>query len=198
MGSTRGLAHLHTHLRHPGGMSLPWGRHRGRAESGLHQAHRLPPSPHDPQPLTGSSRSRHGPPPNRSTGPQHMPKMDTPPDGHAHQHQYTPVETPAAATPFPAPRPTHQPHMPGGRTPGGPLRGPPPSAQRHQRHHRPRRGLHHVSVRHPPPKCRSFTAAGDTTPPFYNFPNGLNTAPSASTSHKHHKQRGTLCREART
>ena len=49
---------------------------------------------------------------------------------------------------FPAPRHTHQPHMPGGRTPGGPLQGPPPSLQRHHQHHRPHRGLHHRSIRH--------------------------------------------------
>ena len=78
-----------------------------------------------------------------------MPTLDTSPDGHAHQHQHTPVEPPAASTPSPAPRHTHQPQMPGGRTPGSPLRGPPTSPQRHHRHHRPRRGLHHSSILHP-------------------------------------------------
>ena len=136
MGSTQGLAHLHTHSPHPSGTTPLWGRHRGRGESGLHQALRPPPSPHDAHPLTGSSRSRHHPPPSRTTGPHHMPTLDTPPDRHAHQHQHMPVEPPAASTPFPAPRHTHQPYMPGGRTPGGPLRQLPPSPQRHHRHHR--------------------------------------------------------------
>ena len=40
MGSTRGLAHLHTHPRHPSGMAPLWRRHRGRGESGLYQTHR--------------------------------------------------------------------------------------------------------------------------------------------------------------
>ena len=48
------------------------------------------------------------------------------------------------------------------------------------------------------PKCRSFTAAGNTTSPSYNFPNGLNIASSTSTSHERREQRGTLCGEAKT
>ena len=43
----------------------------------------------------------------------YMPTLDTPPDGHAHQHHHMPVEPPAASPPFLAPRHTHQPHMPG-------------------------------------------------------------------------------------
>ena len=46
-------------------------------------------------------------------------------------------------------------------------------------------------------QCESFTAAGHTTPPSYNFLNGLNTASSTSTSYRRHEQRGTLCREAK-
>ena len=37
-----------------------------------------------------------------------------------------------------------------------------------------------------------------STPPFYSFPNGLNTASSTSTSRRRHEQRDTLCREAKT
>ena len=66
MGSTRGLAHLHTHPRHPSGMAPLWRRHRGRGESGLYQTHRPPPSPHDPQPLTGGPRGHRHPPPSRT------------------------------------------------------------------------------------------------------------------------------------
>ena len=130
----------------------------------LHQANRPPPSPHDSQPLTGSSRSRHDPPPNRTTGPQHMPTLDTPPDGHAHQYQHTPVQQLETSTPFPTPRHTHKPHMSGGRTPGGPLRGPPPSPQRHHRHHRPRWGLHHSSICRPPPNAGPSPQRGTPHP----------------------------------
>ena len=198
MGSTRGLAHLHTQPRHPSGMAPLWGRHRGRGESGLHQTDRPPPSPHDPKPLTGGPRGHHNPPPSRTTGPQHMPALGTPPDGHAHQHEHAPVEPPAASPPIPTPRHTHQPHVPRGRTSSGPLRGPPPSAQGHHPHRRPCRGLHHRSIRHPPPKCGSCTTAGHTTPPFYSFTNNLSTASSTSTSRRGHEQRDTLCREAKT
>ena len=61
----------------------------------------------------------------------HMPTLDTPPDGHTHRHEHSPVEPPAAPPPIPTPRHTHQPHVPGGRASGGPLRGPPPSPQGH-------------------------------------------------------------------
>ena len=101
MGSTRRLAHLHTHPRHPGGMAPLWGRHRGRGESGLHQTHRPPPSSHDPQRRAGGPRGRHNPPPSRTTGPQHMPTLDTPPDGHDHRHEHAPVEPTAALLPSP-------------------------------------------------------------------------------------------------
>ena len=67
--ASRGLAHLHTQSRHRGVTAPLWGCHRGGGESGLHQPHRPPPSPHDPQPLAGSPRSRHNPPPSRTTGP---------------------------------------------------------------------------------------------------------------------------------
>ena len=60
MGSTRGLAHLHTHPRHPSGMAPLWRRHRGRGESGLYQTHRPPPSPHGP--TTTHRRSARSPP----------------------------------------------------------------------------------------------------------------------------------------
>ena len=115
-GSTGQLANLHTHWRHPGGMAPLWGRHRGRGESGLHQTHRPPPSPHDTQQLAGSLRSRQDPPPSRTTGPGHKTTLDTPPDGHANPHEHAPVEPAANSPPFHAPRHTHQPHMPGGRT----------------------------------------------------------------------------------
>ena len=151
MGSTRELAHLHTHPRHPSRMAPLWGRHRGRGESGLHQTHRPPPSPHDPQPLTGGPRGHHNPPPSRTTGPQHMPALGTPPDGHALRHEHVPVEPFAASPPIPTPRHTHQLHVPRGRASSGPLRGPPPSPQGHDPHHRPCRGLHHRSIRHTPP-----------------------------------------------
>ena len=39
--------------------------------------------------------------PSRTTGPQHMPALGTPPDGHAHQHEHPPVEPPAASAPSP-------------------------------------------------------------------------------------------------
>ena len=50
-----------------------------------------------------------------------MPMLNTPPDRHGHQHEHAPAEPPAAPPSSPAPRHTHQPHMPGGRTPGGSL-----------------------------------------------------------------------------
>ena len=137
MGSTRGLAHLHTHPRHPSGMAPLGGRHRGRGESGLHQTHRPPPSPHDPQPLTGGPRGHRNPPPSRTTGPQHMPALSTPPDGHAHQHEHAPVEPPAASPPIPTPRHTHQPHVPRGRATSGPLR---------NLHHPPKGTIHTIDL----------------------------------------------------
>ena len=54
------------------------------------------------------------------------------------QHQHPHMKPPAAFTPFPTPRPTHQPHLSRGRSPSGPLLGPPPPPQRHHRHDRPR------------------------------------------------------------
>ena len=126
----------------------------GRGESGLHQAHRPPPSPHDPQPLTSSLRTRQDPPPSRTTGPQHMPTLDSQPEGHAHHHQHTHMEPSAASTPFPTPCHTHQRHMPGGGTPSCPLQRTPSSPERHYQHHRPRWGLHHSSIHH------SLTDAG--------------------------------------
>ena len=169
MGSTRGLAHLHTRPRHPGGMAPLWGRYRGRGESSLHQTHRPPPSPHDPQPLAGGPRRRHNPPRSRTTGPQHMPTLDTPPDGYANEHEHAPVEPPAASPPLRTTPHTHQPHVPGGRACGGPLRRPPPAPRGHHQHYRPRRGLHHHSIRHP------LTNAGpspqQSTPrPFLQLP----------------------------
>ena len=149
MGSTRGLAHLHTHPRHPGGMAPLWGRHRGRGESGLHQTHCPPLSLHDPQPLARGPRGRHNPPPSHTPGPQHMATLDTPPDGHAQRHEHAPVKPPEASPPTPTPRHTHEPHVPGGRASGGPLRQPPPSPQGHHPHHRSLWGLHHRSIRHP-------------------------------------------------
>ena len=65
-------------------------------------------------------------------------------------------------------------------------------------HHRPCRGLHHRSNTSPSPKCGSCTTAGHTTPPFYSFPNGHNTASSTTTSHRRHEQRDTLYRAAKT
>ena len=97
------------------------GRHRGRGKGSLHQAHHTPPSPHDPQPLPRSPRSRHDQPPGRTKSPQHMPTLDTQLNRHAHQHQHPHLKQPAALTPFPTPRHTHEPSMPGGRAPGSPL-----------------------------------------------------------------------------
>ena len=43
------------------------------------------------------------------------------------------------------------------------------------------------------PQMRVLQAAAHTTPPSYNFQNGLNTASSTSTSRRRHEQRDTLC-----
>ena len=48
------------------------------------------------------------------------------------------------------------------------------------------------------PGMRVRPTAGHTTPRFYSFLNGLNTASSTSTSRRRHEQRDTLCREAKT
>ena len=136
----------------------------GRGESGLHQTHRPPPSPHDPQPLTGGPRGHRNPPPSRTTVPQHMPALGTPPDGHGHQHEHAPVEPPAASPRIPTPRHTHQPHVPRGRATSGPLRRPPPSPQGHHPHHRPCRGLHHRSISHPPPNAGPAPQRGTPQP----------------------------------
>ena len=48
------------------------------------------------------------------------------------------------------------------------------------------------------PQMRVVHHSGHTTPPFYSFPNGLNTASSTSTSRRRHEQRDILCREAKT
>ena len=198
MGSTRGLAHLHTHARHLSGIAPLWGRHRGRGESGLHQTHRPPPSPHDPQPLAGGPRGHHNPPPSRTTDPRHMPTLGTPPDGHAHRHEQAPVEPPAASPHIPTPRHTHQPHVPRGRASSGPLRGPPSSTQRHHPHHRPRRGLQRRSIRHPltnagPSPQRSTPHPLPTTsrmaeiPPLPPVPHadGTSSGPHSARKHRH-------------
>ena len=75
MGSTWGLARLHTHSGHPCGMAPLRGRHKGRGKGSLHQAHRTPSPPHDPQLLPGSPRSRHDPPPDRAKSSQHTPTL---------------------------------------------------------------------------------------------------------------------------
>ena len=66
--------------------------------------------------------------------------------------------------PIPTPRHTHQPHVPRGRASSGPLRGPPPSPQGHHPHHRPCRGLHHRSIRHPPPNAGPAPQRGTLHP----------------------------------
>ena len=198
MGSTQGLAHLHTHPHHPSGMAPLWRRHRGRGESRLHQTHSPPPSPHDPQSLAGGPRGRHNPPPSRTTGPQHMPRLDTPPDGQAHKHEHAPVEPPAASPPISTPRHTRQPHVPRGRASSGPLRGPLPSPQGHHPHHRPCRGLHHRSIRHPltnagPSPQRSTPHPLPTTsrmakiPPLPPVPHtdGTSSGPHSAGKHRH-------------
>ena len=75
-----------------------------------------------------------------------------------------PVEPPAASAPIPTPRHTHQPHVPGERATSGPLRGPPPPPQGHHPHHRPCRGLHHRSIRHPRPNAGPAPQRGTPHP----------------------------------
>ena len=48
------------------------------------------------------------------------------------------------------------------------------------------------------PSKKDMAVTSSYSPPFYSFPNGLNTASSTSTSRRRHEQRDTLCREAKT